>query len=55
MPELRPYLESLYRRKEGRKQMECTRQQLEHEDLEALYLDFMRGNNQPEQNVETAP
>jgi ABC-2 type transport system ATP-binding protein len=29
--------------KEGRKVMEQTRTQLEHEDLEALYLDFMRG------------
>ncbi|MCI0391352.1 MAG: ABC transporter ATP-binding protein [Acidobacteria bacterium] len=40
--------------KEGRKQMECTRRQLEHEDLEALYLDFMRGNIRPEQKVEIA-
>jgi ABC-2 type transport system ATP-binding protein len=32
--------------KEGRKVMEQTRRQLEHEDLEALYLDFMRGGYQ---------
>jgi len=32
--------------KEGRKVMEQTRGQLEHEDLEALYLDFMRGGYQ---------
>jgi ABC-2 type transport system ATP-binding protein len=32
--------------KEGRKVMEQTRSQLEHEDLEALYLDFMRGGYQ---------
>lgn len=31
--------------KEGRKVMERTRQQLEHEDLEAIYLDFMQGKD----------
>ena len=34
--------------KEGRKVMEQTRSQLEHEDLEALYLDFMRGTHKAE-------
>lgn len=29
--------------KEGRKVMERTREDLEHEDLQALYLDYMRG------------
>ncbi|MEK6320957.1 MAG: ABC transporter ATP-binding protein [Acidobacteriota bacterium] len=29
--------------KEGRKVMERTKRELEHEDLEALYLDYMRG------------
>lgn len=29
--------------KEGRKVMERTREELEHEDLQALYLDYMRG------------
>jgi ABC-2 type transport system ATP-binding protein len=29
--------------KEGRKVMERTREELEHEDLERLYLDYMRG------------
>ncbi|MFN0085040.1 MAG: ABC transporter ATP-binding protein [Blastocatellia bacterium] len=31
--------------KEGRKVMERTRQHLEHEDLESIYLDFMRGKD----------
>jgi ABC-2 type transport system ATP-binding protein len=34
--------------KEGRKVMERTRPELEHEDLERLYLDYMRGSFTPE-------
>jgi ABC-2 type transport system ATP-binding protein len=35
--------------KEGRKVMERTRDELAHEDLERLYLDYMRGSPEPEQ------
>jgi ABC-2 type transport system ATP-binding protein len=34
--------------KEGRKVMERTREELEHENLERLYLDYMRGGIGPE-------
>jgi ABC-2 type transport system ATP-binding protein len=30
--------------KEGRKVLERTREELEHEDLQALYLDYMRSS-----------
>jgi ABC-2 type transport system ATP-binding protein len=35
--------------KEGRKVMERTREELEYEDLERLYLDYMRGGLGPEE------
>jgi ABC-2 type transport system ATP-binding protein len=35
--------------KEGRKVMERTREELEHEDLQALYLDYMRGGYSPDE------
>jgi ABC-2 type transport system ATP-binding protein len=34
--------------KEGRKVMERTREELTHENLEHLYLDYMRGSSNPE-------
>lgn len=34
--------------KEGRLVMQRSRQELEHEDLQALYLDYMRGSSAPE-------
>ncbi|MCI0489176.1 MAG: ABC transporter ATP-binding protein [Blastocatellia bacterium] len=37
--------------KEGRKVMERTREGLEHEDLQALYLDYMRGGSKSELNL----
>jgi len=39
--------------KEGRKVMERTREELEHEDLQALYLDYMRGGYAPEEEKRT--
>ena len=34
--------------KEGRKVMERTGEELKHENLERLYLDYMRGDANPE-------
>ncbi|HEY7547469.1 MAG TPA: ABC transporter ATP-binding protein [Blastocatellia bacterium] len=40
--------------KEGRKVMERTREELAHEDLQALYLDYMRGGYHPDEERRTA-
>ncbi len=40
--------------KEGRKVMERTREELAHEDLQALYLDYMRGGYHPDEERKTA-
>jgi len=40
--------------KEGRKVMERTHEELEHEDLQALYLDYMRGGHHQEENISAA-
>jgi ABC-2 type transport system ATP-binding protein len=37
--------------KEGRKVMERTGEELKHENLEQLYLDYMRGSSEPESEV----
>ena len=37
--------------KEGRKVMERTGEELKHENLEQLYLDYMRGGSNPEAEV----
>ncbi|MCS6806269.1 MAG: hypothetical protein NZ823_14150 [Blastocatellia bacterium] len=34
--------------KEGRKVMERTREELTHEDIEQLYLDYMHGSPEPD-------
>jgi ABC-2 type transport system ATP-binding protein len=39
--------------KEGRKVMERTREELEQEDLQTLYLDYMRGGYRPEHRTGT--
>jgi ABC-2 type transport system ATP-binding protein len=39
--------------KEGRKVMERTREELEQEDLQTLYLDYMRGGYRPEHRTST--